>query len=528
MNKHLPSWLANLFFFGLLVGFVLASFFLQLSRIDKSMQHNARERARLVAGVIEENLRNAELAAQAIEQITFTLLGDKAKFIDYLDAIEPLSQEELAALAAQSGLAGITLIRKSGLTLSGPENWLDDKPDCHDDPLRIHYNTRLQTAYMIHPSTYPEGDLSCVIVGMDASRILSLKKRTDLPAMLKTLTNLPGIDYIQLIPEPADDSATEKASVRLLRKDNHATAEATLYTSQGKLIVGLDAQHFIQRRATLKQQFLFFCVLLLLIGLSFSWLLYRYQKLDLERTRNFERMIAQEHEAATLGRATATIAHEVRNPLNAINMGLQRLTLESDNLTPEQEGLIRAMQEAVHRTSTIVTELQRFTRELNPKRETVALDELIHRQLTLYQPMCDQQQIEIRTDSLQPVSLQGDPELLAELIENIIKNSIEAQPDGGVIEISLESRNGTCVLTISNGGFQLSREEAERMGLPYFTTKTRGTGLGLALCRRITEAHGGKLHIKPEPDRQTLTIQVVLPLTVPAHNQGNNNEHSGR
>jgi len=521
MNKHFPSWLANLFFFGLLVGFVLASFFLQLSRIDRSMQHNAQERARLVAGVIEENLRNAELAAQAIEQITFTLLGDKAKFIDYLDAIEPLSQDELAALAAQSGLAGITLIRPSGLILSGPENWLDDKPDCSGDPLRIHYNTQQQTAYIIHPSTHPEGDLSCVIVGMDASRILSLKKRTDLPAMLKTLTDLPGINYIRLVSEQrAASEAANKATVRLVRTNNHATAEATLYTSQGMLVVGLDAQHFIQRRTSLKHQFIFFCILLLAIGFSFSWLLYRYQKLDLERTRNFERMMAREHEAATLGRATATIAHEVRNPLNAINMGLQRLTLESDNLKPEQEELIRAMQEAVYRTSTIVTELQRFTRDLRPKKEQVDFEHLLRRQVTLYQTMCDQQGIEVRIGTMHPVRLEGDQELLAELVENIIKNSVEAQPDGGFIDLSLISRHETCVLKISNGGFHLNREQAKRMGAPYFTTKTRGTGLGLALCRRIVEAHGGKLSIEPEPDRETLTIQIVLPLTAPENTEG--------
>jgi len=528
MNKHFPSWLANLFFFGLLIGFVLASFFLQLSRVDRSMQHNAQERARLVAGIIEENLRTAELAAQAIEQISFTLLGDKAKFIDYLDAIEPLSQDELQALATQSGLAGITLVRPTGLILSGPDHWLDVKPDCHDDPLRIHYNTRQQTAYMIHPSTYPEGDLDCVIVGMDASRILTLKKRTDLPAILRTLTRLPGIDYIRLISDPEPTGAAHKAKVRLVRKNNHATAEATLFTSQGMLIVGLDAQHFIQRRTTLKQQFIFFCVLLLVIGFSFSWLLYRYQKLDLERTRKFERMMAQEHEAATLGRATATIAHEVRNPLNAINMGLQRLTLESDNLSHEQENLIRAMQEAVHRTSTIVTELQRFTRELVPEREPVDLDRLLQRQLTLYQTICDRQGIDVRTGPFQPVRLQADPALISELIENIIKNSVEAQPNGGYIQVSLISENETCVLRVINSGFHLNREEAERMGSPYFTTKTRGTGLGLALCRRIAEAHGGKLYIEPEPDRETLTIQVVLPLKEPAQNKGTKDEHSGR
>jgi signal transduction histidine kinase len=294
------------------------------------------------------------------------------------------------------------------------------------------------------------------------------------------------------------------------------------------LVVGLDAQHFIQRRTSLKHQFIFFCILLLAIGFSFSWLLYRYQKLDLERTRKFERMMAREHEAATLGRATATIAHEVRNPLNAINMGLQRLTLESDNLKPEQENLIRAMQEAVYRTSTIVTELQRFTRDLQPKRELVDFDCLLQRQITLYQTMCDRQRIDVRTGNIQPVRLAGDPELLAELVENILKNSVEAQPGGGFIHISLIKGPETCVLRVSNSGFHLDREQAERMGAPYFTTKTRGTGLGLALCRRIAEAHGGKLYIEPEPDRETVTIQVVLPLKAPAQNKGEKDEHSGR
>jgi signal transduction histidine kinase len=96
------------------------------------------------------------------------------------------------------------------------------------------------------------------------------------------------------------------------------------------------------------------------------------------------------------------------------------------------------------------------------------------------------------------------------MMENLIKNSIEAQPDGGFIDIALEREKNLISLTIKNGGFSLSREESKRVGTPYFTSKARGTGLGLALCRRITEAHNGSLTIIPDYDRQELSVFVSI------------------
>lgn len=116
----------------------------------------------------------------------------------------------------------------------------------------------------------------------------------------------------------------------------------------------------------------------------YAFLISTAKKADLARTRSFERLLAKEHEAAALGRATATIAHEVRNPLNAINMGLQRLTLESAVLDEDQRALIVAMEEAV-RAAAIISELQRFTRKLQPRLQPLDPAKLLQQMLLLYQ-----------------------------------------------------------------------------------------------------------------------------------------------
>lgn len=510
-RRGVPSWLANLFFFGLLVALVLAAFLWQMHRINTTMQHNAAERARLVAGVIEENLRNAGLAEQTIEEIIKTFLAEKARFIEYLDSIEPLRSSELTALARETGLVGITLVRPGGATVVGPDNWLSDTPPCNPVPETMRYDRQRKTGYAVYGATDGESAISCIIIGIDAAKILALRERTSLPVLLANLSALPGIHSVRLEDNAAVPTATIPPA-RLVNTDATYTVVTRVPTSRGTLVVGLDAEHFVNRRAGLRNQFILFGCLLLGLGLFFSYLLYQYQKNDLERTRHIERFMAREREAAALGRATATIAHEVRNPLNAINMGLQRLSLESDNLTREQKQLIAAMREAVDRTANIVTELQRFTRELRPERAPFRIDRLIRQQLTLYQPLCRRYAIELTSRLDFRREFAGDRELLAELVENLLRNGVEAQPDGGWIRVILKEERGWLVLEIANHGLGLSEEECRRLGEPYFTTRTRGTGLGLALCRRIAEAHGGRIHFTPDLAARTLTIRVALPI----------------
>ena len=514
MNNHkqrLPGWLANLLLFVLLIIIILAAFFWQMDKINNSLQRNALDRSRTVAAIIEENLQNATLTGRTINEIVTIFLHDKAKFIEYLDTIEPLHENELTALARETGLLGISLVRPRNRIISGPGDWLPSDISCSLPDGQLFYRKQQDIGYLVHSTDNTEQDLSCVLVGLDAVRILELQKKTSLPALLDSLSSLPEITFIRLQQDDGISPDTPD-EVTLLQQDNTITALARMHTSLGILEVGLDARYFRERQRGIRNQFILFGTLLLALGIFFSWLLYRYQQHDLLQARHFERMLAREHEAAALGRATATIAHEVRNPLNAIHMGLQRLQLESDNLNRDQEEMLAAMREAVTRTSTIVTELQRFTRKLQPKNAPVHLEKIINQVLTLYKPACSEQGITITHTQQSALPVRGDRELLAEVLENLIKNAVEAQPSGGFIRIRLTDSGNRQSLLISNGGFSLPEQERQRPGEPYFTSKTRGTGLGLALCRRIVEAHRGQLEIQTTTENDTFTVKVTLPL----------------
>jgi len=370
--------------------------------------------------------------------------------------------------------------------------------------------------------------IRCILVGMDAHAILELRQKTALPVLLANLSRLPGIRYVRMETSPLNNG---QEPVRLFKNADEMTAEARVVTSKGVLVVGLDAANHYSRLSQLRRQFLLFTALLLGLGLFFSWVLYRYQQRALQQTRNFERLLAKEHEAAALGRATATIAHEVRNPLNAINMGLQRLSLESPDLDAEQKQLIAAMKVALRRAGLIITELQRFTRPLVPRTEIIDPMTVVKRVLALYRQQLEDQAIRLELVGNNDQTIAADADLLAELVENLLRNAIEAQPEGGFIRIACAKVESSWQCSMTNGGYRLSQEESMRLGEPYFTTKTRGTGLGLALCRKIAEAHGGLLRLAPDGEHQHLTVRLALPdntprASMPAAQADEENKHA--
>lgn len=504
----LLSWKINLILFGLLVAIVLAVFFWQLSRVRTGFQGQALSYSRMVAGIIEENLRNSLLAGEVIDETVRIFLYNSGKFVHYLESIEPFNVDELASFAKESGLAGITVVRPSAM-VSGPPDWLPSKPDCSQTANSVNYSYESGLATLSYSTGVGSDSLiSCLVVGLDVHRVTTLREKTGLPSLLATLSSLPGVSYVRI------EKGGQSASPVILPAGDqeNPVAQTSLQTQAGLLVVGLDARQYVLRVAELQKQFVLFGVLLLILGTGSSWLIYRYQKQDLQRTRDFERTMARQHEEAAMGRATATIAHEIRNPLNAINIGLQRLAMESYNLSGEQEQLLYSMRESVKRTENIISRLQRFTRQLEPESDPVRFDKLVGQALKLYEGLCERQsiQVESRIDLSYPVT--GDQDLLGELLDNLVKNSVEAQPDGGFLSVTLRRYQDRAQLILSNGGFNLAEDEINKMMEPYFTTKAKGTGMGLPLCHRIVEAHSGSLDIRKGQERGTITIEVQLPL----------------
>jgi signal transduction histidine kinase len=504
-RQTLSGWQLNLLAFGCLILVVMGYYYWQTRQIRAAFALRVQAQSAMLAGVIRLNAENAVASRQGIEEILQTFLGNTSRFVAYLDQIEPFSNTELGEFAAEAGLRGIFIQRSDGSQTADPGQWLttDSLSRLGSRNKALHWLEK-QHLYVMKLATGE--DNAFVAVGFAAEHIENLQKKLSFDQFIGNLARLPGIRYVKLI-----DAAPEAEQERSPGLSLKAAAVETLVEIDGRyLLIGLDNTTFLQRNRQLWFEFFGFSLMLLCLGVGFSWLLYQYQQRSFLQMQTFEQQLSQQREDASLGQATAAIAHEIRNPLNAISMGLQRLQLESRNLNPDEKGLIVTMREAVQRTNKIVTGLQRYAQPLVAGAETVNLKLLVQRVVTLYQPQLTQQQIELDCRLADNCLTRGDETLLEQVVENLFKNSLEAQPAGGWISIATGSDSTHVWLCISNGGFNLTEEQRPKIAQPYFTTKTQGTGLGLATVQRIVLAHQGTLAFSyPRP--QSLSIRVRIP-----------------
>ncbi|MCP4107327.1 MAG: two-component sensor histidine kinase [Desulfobacteraceae bacterium] len=514
LNIHLiPIWKSNLLVFGLLIIIVLSYFYWQLQLAHKTFINHAREHSKMLTQMIELNARGAVLSQEVVEKIMLTFLGNSAKFIDYLDAVETFMPEELTEFSLEAGLAGICIIGNNNETACGPKDWFDigNNACIESTDSLLHLHER-HLYYLIWTRKYKTG---CIIVGLTAADIEKLHEQVGLPHLLNKLSDFAGIKYVRVETENHDiTKKSDDPEVILIENHHEKIAETRISFGQGTMVVALEAKYFFIRVRQLWNEFFLFSAILAASGVFFSWLLYRYQTAYLNRIRDFERELARQREDAALGRAASSITHEIRNPLNAISMGLQRLQIEAGNLSEDEYlELVATMLKAVKRTNNIVADMRGFAKPFKPRQQNVSLDSTVNSILGLYRQKCIEQGIITILEVKSEARITGDPELLEHVVENLVKNSIEAQPDQGCISITLDTEDSEAVLSVENRGFALSPEEAEQILEPYFTTKTRGTGLGLAIAGRIITAHGGKLIVQV-PTSGTLKISVYLPLAM--------------
>jgi len=300
--------------------------------------------------------------------------------------------------------------------------------------------------------------------------------------------------------------------VMMVETEDTQVAEFRLYEGNVEIIVGMCTDYLTSTIDRVWRDFYAFSTALALLGGLLSFLLYRQQSSHLAQAHDYERRISAERENASLGRAAASIAHEIRNPLNALKMGLQRLQLEGNEITPEHQRLVDLMLDAVRRTNGIVSSLLNFARPQTPERTPMRLDLLVKDVLDLYLPRCKELGIRVAQDMGCNTTISGDPDLLHQAVENLLKNAIEAQPDGGFLNLGLGRKGHELFFQVENGGFTHPPSEAERILDPYFTTKTTGTGLGLSITRRIIRAHDGRIHIQSK-NPGTINITFYLPIS---------------
>ncbi len=222
------------------------------------------------------------------------------------------------------------------------------------------------------------------------------------------------------------------------------------------------------------------------------------------------RLLAQQERLAALGEMAAGVAHEIRNPLGGMSLYLEMLQKDLVG-QPDPSALCAKIQGALKRLNSIVKTILDFTRPLEVQIATLQAQPFITEVVEFTKEYRNEKELEVLTDLSQgPESFQADASLLHQLLLNLLRNALEASPKKGKVWIKLsqvklkpqdkegvpaasqETSEWLCFEVLDQGP-GISEAIMEKLFTPFHTTKKGGVGLGLALCSRIAQAHGGML-----------------------------------
>src|SRR5215216_2116721 len=237
----------------------------------------------------------------------------------------------------------------------------------------------------------------------------------------------------------------------------------------------------------------------------------------LKSKRELEEKLNQSERAAAIGRLTQSVAHEIRNPLNVINLSIDHV---SSKYGPEDETrrkqftrMLSSIKDEIERLKRMVNDLLNYGRPARLAVETVDMRKLMKETMALISPQADVQGVEMTLEADDtPAEVRGDRERLKSSLSNLAINSLQAMPTGGHLNVSVAREDGYVKVSLRDTGVGISEDALAKIFEPYFSTKQTGFGLGLAVTKTIIEEHQGSIEVNSELNRGT-TFVVKVPAT---------------
>ncbi len=233
---------------------------------------------------------------------------------------------------------------------------------------------------------------------------------------------------------------------------------------------------------------------------------------DLTRYREMEEQVKRADRLAAVGELAARMAHEIRNPLTSISGAIEVLGGETA-LKEKDQRLMQIVLRETDRLNQLLTDFLIFAKPNMPQFEEVGIDQLLQETSDLFSKSLGDRGAKVVLELEQGVTLQGDPKHLSQMLWNLLKNAQEALGGKGEIHVALKkgARESVTTIEIRDRGPGIPANLMDRIFQPFVTTKARGTGLGLAMVRRIVEEHGGSISVESAPGEGT-TFRVKLPV----------------
>jgi signal transduction histidine kinase/DNA-binding response OmpR family regulator len=239
--------------------------------------------------------------------------------------------------------------------------------------------------------------------------------------------------------------------------------------------------------------------------------LYAELRSSIDQLEKSQRALVQAEKMAAAGRLTASIAHEINNPLQSVQNCLY-LARREGLRESERRKYQDLAQSELERLMTTVKRMLDFYRPGVKDRQAENLDELVARVLLLVGPQLEKSGINVDTHlTTSPTDVMVVGNQIQQVLINLILNAMEAQPEGGTIRIETTSKNGKVEICIIDNGPGVPHNVRDHLFEPFVSTKENGTGLGLALSYGIITAHGGSLELIAQPGKGAC-FQILLPI----------------
>ena len=223
-----------------------------------------------------------------------------------------------------------------------------------------------------------------------------------------------------------------------------------------------------------------------------------------------KKAVERSEQLAAVGELAASIAHEVRNPLAGMKGALEVLRKEL-TVNPANQEIVDELLAQIVRLEHLVRDLLTFARPQALSRQLFDLHELLDRLLRLYKDESDSQGVAVhRIYESGTGRLTADPRQMEQVFLNLIHNALQAMPDGGTLTVTTRVSGRSIAITFSDTGKGIPTADLPKIFQPFFTTKHRGSGLGLSIVRKISEAHGGSVEIRTDPGKGT-SATVIIP-----------------
>jgi PAS domain S-box-containing protein len=229
---------------------------------------------------------------------------------------------------------------------------------------------------------------------------------------------------------------------------------------------------------------------------------------DLTELNTLREQVRQADRLAALGEMAATVAHEIRNPLGAMR-GFATFLAQDLGPTHPGQRWVQKILEGAGILERVVNELLEYTRPVQLQPRPIALVELVQSALDYVEESLQRLTLQVRIP--ENITVFVDADKIRQALVNLFINALEAQPHGGALSIRARKEHDRVELRIADAGPGVPPELKDKIFSPFFTTKEKGTGLGLALCKKALESHGGTVQVgEPEDGEPSGTVFVLL------------------